>query len=41
MLHVLDGPYARGRTWWESVAMLCRLALLAVATFVRTRCGAR
>jgi hypothetical protein len=34
VLHVLEGPYARGRTWWESVGMLRRLALLAVATFV-------
>ncbi len=34
VLHVLEGPDARGRTWWESVGMLRRLALLAVATFV-------
>jgi hypothetical protein len=34
VLHVLEGPYARGRTWWESVGMPRRLALLAVATFV-------
>jgi hypothetical protein len=34
VLRVLEGPYARGRTWWESVGMLRRLALLAVATFV-------
>ena len=34
VLHVLEGPYVRGRAWWESVGMLRRLALLAVATFV-------
>jgi hypothetical protein len=34
VLHVLEGPYAQGRAWWESVGMLRRLALLAVATFV-------
>ncbi len=34
VLHVLEGPYTRERAWWESVGMLRRLALLAVATFV-------